>query len=308
MPCSRSGARAATLDGDAAGPGSGHERAPVDPEVVEHAEQRVGIAGPIPDQARISGVARPVDGDDAMIGRQQRHHAIPVARRTRLAVEQHDDRRAARAGGLCRHAAPRALVDAGMHHQTVRGSNPALSRHFRARMAAWRTSSGARCPMTGSGCGTGPRGGRPPRNQVPAPGTGGLDSTMVAPRDYQPTGGQPAQGDYYQSTYPPAGGYGPRHRTRRSGRPASAVVSPPGRDGVDHRGVARAVRRAGDGSAADPRRRQQQRGAAVAERRRRRPPRPRRRRRPRKLRPPRRRPRRRRPRRRRRRRRHRTTP
>jgi hypothetical protein len=40
------------------------------------------------------------------------------------------------------------------------------------------------------------------------PGTGGLDSTMVAPRDYQPTGGQPAQGDYYQSAYP-AGGYGP---------------------------------------------------------------------------------------------------
>jgi hypothetical protein len=41
------------------------------------------------------------------------------------------------------------------------------------------------------------------------PGTGGLDSTMVAPRDYQPTGGQPAQGDYYQSAYPPGGGYGP---------------------------------------------------------------------------------------------------
>ena len=32
---------------------------------------------------------------------------------------------------------------------------------------------------------------------------------MVAPRDYQPTGGQSAQGDYYESTYPPAGGYGP---------------------------------------------------------------------------------------------------
>jgi len=41
------------------------------------------------------------------------------------------------------------------------------------------------------------------------PGTSGLDSTMVAPRDYQPTGGQPAQGDYYQPAYPPAGGYGP---------------------------------------------------------------------------------------------------
>lgn len=41
------------------------------------------------------------------------------------------------------------------------------------------------------------------------PVTGGLDSTMVAPRDYQQTGGQPAGGDYYQQAYPPAGGYGP---------------------------------------------------------------------------------------------------
>ncbi len=41
------------------------------------------------------------------------------------------------------------------------------------------------------------------------PGTGGLDSTMVAPRDYQPTGGQAAQGDYYQPAFPPTGGYGP---------------------------------------------------------------------------------------------------
>ena len=49
-------------------------------------------------------------------------------------------------------------------------------------------------------------------------GSGGaLDSTMVAPRDYQPTGGQPAQGDYYASQYgspyasqyPPQVGYGP---------------------------------------------------------------------------------------------------
>lgn len=31
---------------------------------------------------------------------------------------------------------------------------------------------------------------------------------MVAPRDYQPTGGQPAQDDYYQSQYAPQGGYG----------------------------------------------------------------------------------------------------
>lgn len=48
-----------------------------------------------------------------------------------------------------------------------------------------------------------------------------MDSTMVAPRDYQPTGGQPAQGDYYQSQqgsqypsqyssqYGAQGGYGP---------------------------------------------------------------------------------------------------
>ncbi|HEX4019425.1 MAG TPA: hypothetical protein VHX15_22010 [Frankiaceae bacterium] len=49
------------------------------------------------------------------------------------------------------------------------------------------------------------------------PAGGGLDSTMVAPRDFQPTGGQPAQGDYYQSQsgapyssqYGPQGGYGP---------------------------------------------------------------------------------------------------
>jgi hypothetical protein len=39
----------------------------------------------------------------------------------------------------------------------------------------------------------------------PGGASGGLDSTMVAPRDYQPTGGQPAQGDYY----PSQGGYGP---------------------------------------------------------------------------------------------------
>lgn len=43
-------------------------------------------------------------------------------------------------------------------------------------------------------------------------GSGGQDPTMVAPRDYQPTGGQAAQGDYYPSQYQPAAGpgnYGP---------------------------------------------------------------------------------------------------
>ena len=43
----------------------------------------------------------------------------------------------------------------------------------------------------------------------PGAAGGALDPTMVAPRDYQPTGGQPAQGDYYQSQYGSPGGYGP---------------------------------------------------------------------------------------------------